>query len=347
MATQSSLTGASMSARAASAVGDRLGWLDRARGIGLVLVVAGHAMVGLLSAGAAAPEMKVINDFIYAFHMPLFFMLAGMTSAGLMKQPLGTFAQRVGLRTLYPYVLWSIIFLGVHSLGAGMTNTQSGLDQILRLHLEPVAVYWFLLAIFVCQLLGRLLWRAPDLVVLPLAVLMIVVGLDLGHEPYLIGKLSGYQFIHMVGFYLLAQRAGLALFTRLIDPAARGYGVTLSVASGLTVATLTACFYVPTFATFWTLPAAFGASMLVMMAAARMGDGLLGRVLATFGASAMAIYVVHVIITGSTRIALDRLLNFQEPWIVMALGTILGLLLPTIADLIAKRFKFAGLLGWR
>lgn len=46
---------------------ERLKWIDIAKGIGVLLVIAGHMH--------AMPT--VIKNFIYGFHMPLFFMLAG------------------------------------------------------------------------------------------------------------------------------------------------------------------------------------------------------------------------------------------------------------------------------
>ncbi len=46
--------------------GKRIAWLDIAKGIGIILVVAGHIQ-----------ENEYINFFIYSFHMPLFFILSG------------------------------------------------------------------------------------------------------------------------------------------------------------------------------------------------------------------------------------------------------------------------------
>lgn len=48
---------------------DRLDWLDSAKGIGILLVVIGHIWTG-----------GIVRDDIYAFHMPLFFLLAGYTA---------------------------------------------------------------------------------------------------------------------------------------------------------------------------------------------------------------------------------------------------------------------------
>lgn len=52
-----------------TAQGERLDWLDAAKGLGIILVVIGHAW----TSGA-------VRDTIYAFHMPLFFLLAGYTA---------------------------------------------------------------------------------------------------------------------------------------------------------------------------------------------------------------------------------------------------------------------------
>ena len=56
----------------------RLGWVDAAKGIGIVLVVYGHAVDGLRSAGLVPADGWAAFSFyaIYTFHMPLFFLLS-------------------------------------------------------------------------------------------------------------------------------------------------------------------------------------------------------------------------------------------------------------------------------
>lgn len=67
----------------------RLDWLDAAKGIGILLVVVGHVW----TRGA-------VRDAIYAFHMPLFFLLAGYVAR---PRPMAVFA-RTQLRTMaVPY----------------------------------------------------------------------------------------------------------------------------------------------------------------------------------------------------------------------------------------------------
>lgn len=48
---------------------NRIIWIDIAKGITIILMIMGHSSLP-----------KVCSDFIYAFHMPLFFVSSGMTS---------------------------------------------------------------------------------------------------------------------------------------------------------------------------------------------------------------------------------------------------------------------------
>ena len=44
---------------------NRIKWIDISKGIGIILVLMGHIS-----------KIKIINNVIYAFHMPLFFMIS-------------------------------------------------------------------------------------------------------------------------------------------------------------------------------------------------------------------------------------------------------------------------------
>ncbi len=55
-------------------------WVNTARGIGIILVVLGHAITDTLGATEGSLS-KLIFDIIYSFHMPLFFFLSGFVGA--------------------------------------------------------------------------------------------------------------------------------------------------------------------------------------------------------------------------------------------------------------------------
>lgn len=88
-----------------------------AKGIAIILMVIGHA---------EAPEL--LTNFIYTFHMPLFFITAGyFFSTKYLSDPWTFCAKR--FKGLYvPFVKWSILFLLLHNVfhHFGILNEQFG-----------------------------------------------------------------------------------------------------------------------------------------------------------------------------------------------------------------------------
>lgn len=56
--------------------------LDVAKGIGIILVVMGHAMSPVM---AGDRVMEAAYRVLYVFHMPLFFMLSGLVASKLIR----------------------------------------------------------------------------------------------------------------------------------------------------------------------------------------------------------------------------------------------------------------------
>lgn len=76
----------------------RVGWLDAAKGVGIFLVVAGHAL----------PLDGLAAKVIWAFHMPLFFFLSGVT-AKAWRPGAGPAVARGLERLVVPYLFFSAI----------------------------------------------------------------------------------------------------------------------------------------------------------------------------------------------------------------------------------------------
>ena len=92
-------------------------WIDAARGVLIFLVVLGHAYgtgSHLGSDPAANVVCSQIYKVIYMFHMPAFFVLAGVTwSAG--RDGFGAYAKKKAIRLLVPYFVFGFL-----SIGAGV-----------------------------------------------------------------------------------------------------------------------------------------------------------------------------------------------------------------------------------
>ncbi|MGG1754302.1 acyltransferase family protein, partial [Bacillus pumilus] len=74
----------------------RLEWVDAAKGIGILLVVMAHV-----------PIPDSFKQFIYSFHMPLFFLLSGMMFRSS-SRPALSFIQKKAKSLLLPYLYFSI-----------------------------------------------------------------------------------------------------------------------------------------------------------------------------------------------------------------------------------------------
>ena len=72
-------------------------WLDIAKGIAIILMVAGHT-----------PIPSVMSHFIYAFHMPLFFISSGLVS-NYEKYSLVDYIKHKSYTLLLPFVCYSTI----------------------------------------------------------------------------------------------------------------------------------------------------------------------------------------------------------------------------------------------
>lgn len=127
----------------------RLDWVDVARGIGIVAVVAGHVWT-----------RGPLRDALYSFHMPLFFLLSGMLSR---PHPVIRFTIRQLVGQMRPY----FCFLGLLVLADQIIEPMRGHQPIFH-HWPadfgvlayggsalrgPYTIFWFV----PCLMIGRIL----------------------------------------------------------------------------------------------------------------------------------------------------------------------------------------------
>jgi len=86
----------------------RTAWVDYAKAIGIILVVYGHVARGLVKSGILpnSSYFHAVDDFIYSFHMPLFFFLSGLFFLHSMNRrgAGGVILSKIDT-IVYPYIL--------------------------------------------------------------------------------------------------------------------------------------------------------------------------------------------------------------------------------------------------
>ena len=156
----------------------RLDYRDYAKGLGIILVVAGHLI------GEAEMEFagaQGIRMFIYQFHMPLFFMISGVTLELSFYRHGENGAIRLvkrALMLLVSYLFWSGIYQYLIKFSGRSVNLHEELCCILTL--RGRAPIWFLAALsaaeFAFIILHRFLFRSEKkYAALPLLAIIMMI----------------------------------------------------------------------------------------------------------------------------------------------------------------------------
>ena len=345
---------------AAAGAGERLLWLDRAKGIGILLVVMGHAAGGLIDFQAIAPTPWLMRLFfaIYTFHMPLFFFLSALLVDRRVRRDGAGFARAMLRRLVYPYFLWSVIQLTIIFLAATLVNTP--LDAYWRnvaaIPYAPVSQFWFLYALAILQVVSLLLlpilsralflgvmiafWLAGWVVPMPLplgqaAQYALYFGLGVACGPQvgaLVARLRGWPGVAIAALFLLALLVAAEL---KLAPVLHGVvaGARPNAAAVASVA--------------WRIdiaPVALLGALTVFILASSATHAP-GRALGALGRASMTIYLTHVILIAGSRILIARAAGPIDPLALLPILTAIGIGGPFAVREIARRLGVARLLA--
>ena len=132
--------------KAAGGGGERIAYVDAARGPAILCVVLGHLYPG-----------DGIVQYISSFHVPVFFILSGLLMAardGWKAQRLTEFAAKKAKRLLYPYATISALNLALIFARRGQ---RAMLRQLAATILgEGIDALWFLSALFLAEIVFKI-----------------------------------------------------------------------------------------------------------------------------------------------------------------------------------------------
>lgn len=320
----------------------RVRWIDGAKGVGIILVVIGHTIRGLESADilSFSGHFGRIDAAIYAFHMPLMFMLSGLFVHTAL--PLGWFDYTIkhAQRLIWPLILWTYIFFLVKVLAGGAANTPVGWQNFPIFPLPPQAHFWFLWALFLGLLIIKVIstfsfavkvksisWPAITLLVL----LLVVIWLSFGfyspwtqqaffYLPLILTGMSVRLLLFTSPLYVLIGSVVLASFT-ILTPlnnivAVHNYGIAISV------------------------------SAAVISVLALLSSRISYVWLMVIGQASMAIFLSHTIVSALVR-AMLMSIDIRDVTVHLVLGVASGVIIPLIAFIIIKKNERAlKIVGW-
>jgi len=195
----------------------RIYWVDNLKAFGILLVMAGHM---------ESINPSLLRDYIYSFHVPLFFFISGFLFQPEKYQSPREFITRKLSTLILPYFFFSFLAYGllifVENFLSGIPLTLSKLfDDLFGLvHANGYDLnfsfnqpLWFLPCLFLVEIefyfIAFLKRRIQPAVIIVLFVLGIVLGQRFEHLPWtLAGSLTALLFYYL-GFFLKKEISSL------------------------------------------------------------------------------------------------------------------------------------------
>jgi len=322
----------------------RAQWVDVARGLGIVLVVFGHAVGGVISAGLATPDGLWSAAFylVYTFHMPLFFFLSGLFVQARLQSDASGFVRTAFTRVAWPYLLWSVIQLLVIAALGSVVNTPTDLSvgRLVALLWEPTSQFWFLHSLLILHLLSR--WLVPH--VGPLAVVgALLVARILVDWVELPPALA--STMRMGLFYALGLWAG-PLMLRTASRCAPVHAGRIATVAAIVwwVAAVLALRSGQSYTSLLAFPAAVAGSV-ALVAVALLSQGTRAEAWAMLGRASMSIFLLHVLFVAGTRIVLNKLLGVDDAAVIVLPAVLVGIAGPLLVHELARRAGVSRALG--
>jgi fucose 4-O-acetylase-like acetyltransferase len=323
----------------------RIEWVDVAKGVGIILVVFGHSLGGMVDSGMLNNSRwgPLIVRYIYVFHMPLFFFLAGMFVAQSAHRTIHDYLANKASVIVYPYFLWSLLAASIQIPASRFTNNHFSIDDLPKIIYQPIDQYWFLYVIFLMYMVYWWTYHrgiSNDSFLVVALILYAIEALGL--------NILKWEVFHsfcsfLIYFALGAKAADTSLFTdlrtlswiRLSGLAAIGY-VLIAAAVATNLSNLP----------FLHAVLAIAGMIATIALAILISSSRASSFVRILGVYSLEIYVAHTIFAGGARIAMQKGLGYSEPLLHVIVGTTIGICIPLLLAIWAPRLGLPYLFTW-
>ncbi|BBE73604.1 acyltransferase family protein [Oharaeibacter diazotrophicus] len=305
----------------------RLAWLDHVRAAGILLVVAGHAIRSLDRSGLPTADWLVaLDDAIYSFHMPLFFMLAGMTQGLGRRKGVAAALQALFWGIVLPYLIWSSVWVALKTGFADAVNAPVTGSPFAILW-QPIDHFWFLYTLAILRIVWIGVEATGSALARRLAILVPLVAAFVG-LPAAGGPVVDTYLFFWAAFY------GVGVVAVHEAPEIRGRALVLLTLVA-EVVWLGAMVLDPAavdadFGPVRTLIAFAGVFTLIGTVLICAPGGLAGRLAGFVGEASLAIFLTHTLFGAVARLALERL-GLLSPGTLLVAAIVAGVVGPTLA----------------
>src|SRR6266581_272588 len=195
-------TSAATAASAPPLAGERIDWVDYAKGICIVMVVMMHSVLGVEAAAGETGFMHVLVAFAKPFRMPDFFLISGLFLSLVIDRDWRSYLDRKVVHFAYFYLLWVTIQFGFKAPSFAAETSWSHVGYLyLESFIEPFGTLWFIYLLPIFFVVTKLTRKAP-----PLAIWIAAAALEMMHVATgwtVIDEFSA-RFVYFYSGYWLA-----------------------------------------------------------------------------------------------------------------------------------------------
>jgi len=191
-------------ARMGTEAGQRVDWVDYAKGFCIVMVVMMHSTLGVEAVAGEPSWMHYLVAFAKPFRMPDFFLISGLFLARVIDRDWRTYADRKVVHFAYFYVLWVTIQF---AFKAPAFMAEHGALGVARLYaeafVEPFGTLWFIYLLPIFFVVTKLTRGVPVLIVWTILAALEIAHVDTGWT--VIDEFCA-RFVYFYTGYILADR---------------------------------------------------------------------------------------------------------------------------------------------
>ncbi len=323
---------------------NRADWVDYGKGIGIILVVYGHLLSSGFHAGINIPEhfFRLSDSIIYGFHMPFFFLLAGIfVESSLQKRGIKIYLIDKFSRIAYPYFVWSVLQVGVEVIFSNQTRHGTNLENLLAIPYRPWGQFWFLYALFIMHITFALTSRFGKYS----TALILILAAVLYFYPLSVGIAGLYGFSIYFIFFVM----GIILKKTLLD--AEKYNLPLGFILLLFLILIGSGYLIFEYQIkpvrlsggnhpfYFLYLAALGTTACIGLSQ-YLAKKNTAQFLKTLGTYSLQIYLAHMLAGAGIRMVLLNVFGIQN-WVVhIIIGVGFALTAPIFLQKISDRVKF-------
>lgn len=307
----------------------RLDWIDTLKGFAIFTVVLGHCVTDSMASNTYQEYkfiMKLLYDFIYSFHMPLFFVISGYLF--YLTKSSSKFKEKA-LDYFIVYVFWSFLIWFSKYVAGGHVNNPVTFYDLFAILWHPILVLWYLYVLIVFYIIFSLINFKT--ITLKHMILLGLISFIIKFVPTDIGILKNclyYAFFFVLGGYLYLNKIeipkSLVAFSIMVCISnCINYSfypiqisIELIILKGFIIANAA------TYILFYFFP--------------KVNFFSNSSILKLLGKYSLQIYVIHCFITGGLRIAF-KIVGINNFFLYFISGTLLGIIIPIIIAKVCEK----------